>query len=78
MQTQTEKAIIDIARELREIRKLLAEQIKIEKFKAGIATASSLNKPWAPFESIGNDRADYMDCLSNNPEAHGWCQDEQG
>lgn len=77
MLTQTEKALNDIARELREIRKLMAEQIKIEKFKTGITTADSLNKPWAPFESIGDGRTVRVDCLSNNPEAHGWCQEER-
>ena len=61
MQTQIEKALNDIARELREIRKIL------EKDKKGPVTVTiddnkiTLNKPWQP-----------IDCLSNNPEAHDW------
>lgn len=67
MQTQIEKALCDIARELREIRRILE---KSEKSSVDIPFCQeklTLNAPWKPLEAI-----------SNNPEAHGWCQDEQG
>lgn len=46
MQTQIEKALNDIARELREIRKILEK---------GKKEAGTLNKPWQPFDIISNN-----------------------
>lgn len=47
MQTQIEKALNDIARELREIRKLMEKDMRRE--------ANTLNKPWQPFDILSNN-----------------------
>lgn len=65
MQTQIEKALNDIARELKAIRKLM------ERNNVSIPTVFMDNNPW--MECRGND----VECLSNNPEEHGWITDEE-
>lgn len=68
MQTQIEKALCDIARELREIRRILEKKEQRGPLDITLGQDKlTLNAPWKPLEDI-----------SNNPEAHGWCQDEQG